>query len=76
MAIVMIKCPETAHAIATGVELESDADFDALVDVAYHVDCPLCGDNHVWFKRGAWIEQAPDLRRSQATRQEAVSRAP
>ena len=71
MAKVMTKCPETAHAIATGVEVESDADFDALADIAYHADCPLCGDNHEWFKCGAWIEQAPELQRPRAKRQEA-----
>jgi hypothetical protein len=74
MAETMIKCPATSRAISTGVLVESDAGFNALVDVAYHVDCPSCGGNHVWFKHDAWIAERPEppqvgsdtARRSQA----------
>jgi hypothetical protein len=60
MAEIMIKCPATSHAISTGVAVDSDASFNALLDVAYHVDCPLCGGNHVWFKHDAWIAERPE----------------
>ena len=60
MAEIMIKCPATSHAISTGAAVDSDASFNALLDVAYHVDCPLCGGNHVWFKHDAWIAERPE----------------
>ena len=60
MAEIMIKCPLTNHAISTGVQVGSDADFNALLDVAYHIDCPSCSENHVWFKHDAWIAERPD----------------
>jgi hypothetical protein len=55
MAQIMVKCPVTNHAISTGLDVVSDADFNCLLNVAYHVDCPLCGGSHVWFKHDAWI---------------------
>jgi hypothetical protein len=61
MAKVMIKCPATSHAISTGVEVDSDAAFDSLLGVAYHTDCPLCGNTHTWFKHDAWIAEPPNL---------------
>ena len=60
MAQIMIKCPLSNHAIPTGMDVESDAEFNGLVDVAYHVDCPSCGFNHAWFKHDAWIEERPE----------------
>lgn len=57
MVTVMIKCPLTAH---PEVEVDSDAGFRSLLDVAYHTDCPLCGNNHVWFKHDAWIAEPPE----------------
>ena len=62
MAKIMTKCPVTGHAISTGVEVDSDGDFNFLLDVAYHIDCPLCGDNHEWFKHDAWIAESPESR--------------
>ena len=43
MAKIMTKCPVTGHAISTGVEVDSDGDFNFLFDVAYHIDCPCAG---------------------------------
>ena len=60
MAQIMIKCPVSSHAISTGVEVDSDADFNSLLDVAYHADCPSCGFNHIWFKHDAWIAEQPE----------------
>ncbi len=60
MAQIMIKCPVSNHAISTGVEVDSDADFNSLLDVAYHADCPSCGFNHLWFKHNAWIAEQPE----------------
>jgi hypothetical protein len=50
---VMIKCPETSHAVFTGIEV--DYDLASVLDVAYHAHCPLCGNTHVWWKQDAWL---------------------
>jgi hypothetical protein len=62
MTEIMIKCPVASRAISTGVEVDSDADFNALLDVAYHIDCPSCGGTHTWFKHDAWIAEHPESR--------------
>jgi hypothetical protein len=51
MLAVMIRCPETARPLFTGVEV--DGTLEGLLDIAYDTDCPLCGNNHVWWKRSA-----------------------
>jgi len=68
MAMVMIKCPETSHAVLTGIEV--DGGLESLPDVAYETDCPLCGDKHVWWKKAARLAEPPRQRRDTA----AVSR--
>jgi len=61
MAMVMINCPETSHAVLTGIEV--DGGVESLADVAYETDCPLCGEKHVWWKKGAWLAQSPRRKR-------------
>ena len=73
MAQIMIKCPVSNHAIATAVEVKSDADPNGLLDIAYHVNCPSCGFNYVWFKNDAWIAERPELH--QYSRHEEQSRS-
>ena len=34
MAKIMTKCPSMRHAISTGVQVDSDVDFNVLLDVA------------------------------------------
>jgi hypothetical protein len=55
----VIKCPVMAHPISTGVEVNSDAEFHSLLDITYHVDCPLCGGSHKWTRLDAWIPDPP-----------------
>jgi endogenous inhibitor of DNA gyrase (YacG/DUF329 family) len=57
MLAVMIRCPETARPLFTGVEV--DGTLEGLLDIAYDTDCPLCGNNHVWWKRSAWLADSP-----------------
>jgi hypothetical protein len=57
MAMVMIKCPETSHSVLTGIEVVGG--LENLADLAYETDCPLCGNKHVWWKKGAWLAQPP-----------------
>ena len=56
----LISWSSALRAISTGVAVDLDAGFNALFDVAYHVDCPSCGGNHVWFKHDALIAERPE----------------
>jgi hypothetical protein len=60
MAVVMIKCPLTLHAVSTEIKIESDAGFHCLPDITYHLRCPLCGNTHSWTKLDAWIAESPE----------------
>jgi hypothetical protein len=55
MGRVMINCPHTGGPVATGVETD-DSSWDRIPDVLMHVFCPLCGLEHSWWKREAWLE--------------------
>jgi hypothetical protein len=74
MPELKMKCPVTNHAISTGVRVASDSDFNSLLNVAYHSDCPLCGGNHVWFKHDAWIADEPVSDARDSAAQNGVSR--
>jgi hypothetical protein len=54
MGVVMIECPNTGHAISTGVETDVES-FASLPDTLSQTACPLCGDVHVWWTREAWL---------------------
>ena len=53
MALVMIKCPTTGKPIATGLATES-LDAEPLRDEV--VSCPECGEDHVWQREDAYLE--------------------
>ena len=52
MAMIVIKCPNTGRAVATGVETDPHS-FDILPDVGAALACPACGGRHVWFRSDA-----------------------
>ncbi len=54
MSSVMIKCPATGQPVCTGIETDSET-FDGLPDVLSRSTCPLCGVDHSWWKREAWL---------------------
>jgi hypothetical protein len=43
MGMVMVKCPQTGHAIPTGIKTDRR--------------CPICQTNHAWFAREAWVDE-------------------
>ena len=67
MGAVMIRCPRTGRAVSTAIETEPSV-FSRLPEVAARMRCPLCGEEHVWTAKEAWLEEAtlvpvpPDLR--------------
>ena len=55
MGAVMIKCPDTGHTVATGIELELET-FVRLPDVSARTRCSVCGKYHIWRKVDAWLD--------------------
>jgi hypothetical protein len=58
MGVVMIKCPNTGRDISTGIETDV-ASFAHVGDVLARSRCPLCGLEHSWWKREAWLTEPP-----------------
>jgi hypothetical protein len=54
MGMVMIRCPETQRAISTGMQVDR-ATFRSMPVFFIRILCPLCGKNHEWFAKGAWV---------------------
>jgi hypothetical protein len=52
----MIRCPRTGRPVSTEIETEPSV-FSRLPDVAARLTCPLCGEEHVWSAREAWLEE-------------------
>ena len=57
MSAVMITCPKTERAISTGIETD-EYSFEQIADVLCSAQCPLCGLDHTWWKREAWLADA------------------
>ncbi|MCA6113326.1 hypothetical protein J6524_00055 [Bradyrhizobium sp. WSM 1738] len=60
MGVVMIKCPESGRAIATGMEADREKFRRSPVFFA-RTFCSICKASHEWFAREAWIHE-PDER--------------
>ncbi len=54
MGTVMISCPETRQAISTGIRVDRAA-FHSMPVFFSRTLCPLCGENHEWFAKDAWV---------------------
>ena len=57
MALVMIRCRNTGREISTGIEIDPES-FARIPDVLAHVKCPICGLEHVWWTREAWLDRS------------------
>ena len=57
MGAVMIKCPDTGRDIATGIVADR-ASFNSTPVFFARVHCPLCGTEHEWFAKQAWVCEA------------------
>jgi hypothetical protein len=63
MGAMMIRCPRIGRPVPTGIETEP-AIFERLPRVLSRLRCPLCGEEHVWTAREAWLAEpvlAPPL---------------
>jgi hypothetical protein len=61
MGVVMIKCPESGRAIATGLEADREMFRRSPVFFA-RTFCLVCNASHEWFAREAWVHE-PDEKR-------------
>lgn len=60
MSALMIRCPQTGQLIFTGIETDQIS-LNKTPDVPMHARCPACGREHMWWKREAWLEDAPSM---------------
>ena len=60
MGMVMVKCPQTGHAIPTGIEIDRES-FGRSTVFFSRTRCPICRADHAWFAREAWIDE-PSIR--------------
>jgi hypothetical protein len=54
MGALMIMCPNTGQPISTGIETD-EYSLKQIDDVPTRTRCPLCGLDHTWWKREAWL---------------------
>ena len=52
---VTITCPNTGREISTGIETDAIT-FENLPDVLNRTHCPVCGLEHLWWKREAHLD--------------------
>jgi hypothetical protein len=55
MSTIMIKCPDTGAVVSTGVETDPTSFARILPNLVSRSKCPLCGAEHSWRKRDAWL---------------------
>ena len=58
MATVMIRCPRTGSAVSTQIDTEA-AVFERLPTVETRLQCPACGEEHIWTASDAWLSDNP-----------------
>ncbi len=58
MGAVMIRCPQTGHAISTGYEADPARfrEMPVFFAISY---CPICRADHQWFAGDAWVREQP-----------------
>jgi hypothetical protein len=61
MGVVMIKCPRTGEHIRTGMVADPRRFASTPVFFA-RVFCPICGVEHEWFAKDAWVCESPPMR--------------
>ena len=56
MGMVMVKCPQTGHAIPTGIKTDRES-FRRSPVFFGRTRCPICHTDHAWFAREAWVDE-------------------
>jgi hypothetical protein len=60
MGMVMVRCPQTGHAIPTGIKTDRES-FSRSAVFFSRTRCPFCRADHAWFAREAWVDE-PSIR--------------
>jgi hypothetical protein len=55
MSEIMTKCPVTGHVVSTGLTTHSVI-FDSIPEVDTPMRCAVCGGEHFWTQRSAWVK--------------------
>jgi hypothetical protein len=55
MSEIMTRCPVTGEAVSTGLTTHSVI-FESIPDVDTPMNCPVCGRQHFWSQRSAWVK--------------------
>ena len=61
MGMVMINCPASGRAIATGMEADREGFGRTPVFFARSF-CAICRSSHEWFAKEAWVHEVDDKR--------------
>ena len=56
MGMVMVRCPQTGHAIPTGIKADRES-FGRRPVFFSRTHCPICRTDHAWFAREAWVDE-------------------
>jgi predicted RNA-binding Zn-ribbon protein involved in translation (DUF1610 family) len=56
MLAILIKCPKTGKIINTGISMAAEI-FETATLSQNAVECPYCGETHVWDKKDAFLDQ-------------------
>lgn len=59
VASLMIRCPNTGQPISTGIETDKYS-LQQIADVPARTRCSICGLDHTWWKREAWLADQPE----------------
>ena len=59
MSALLITCPHTGQPISTGIETD-EYSLRQIADVPARTHCPVCGLDHTWWKREAWLADRPE----------------
>lgn len=65
MGTIMIRCPRTGRAIATGIAADHET-FRCSPVFFGRTRCSICQTNHEWFSGEAWIHDPSETDRSAA----------
>jgi hypothetical protein len=68
VAPLFIMCPNTGQPVSTGIETD-EYSLQQIADVLSRTHCPVCGLNHTWWKREAWLADQPEQRLLQSPRE-------
>lgn len=56
MTRVVITCPQTGHAVFTGIQMDEESFRGARFTDEVMKACPSCGQTHVWSKEDVRLE--------------------